>query len=211
METSVGLPNMLQKALLTCGVLAALLYIGSDILVGLQSKGYHFDSQSASVLSAIGAATRPYVLVLNIAADILLIAFSLGVWFSADRNWVLHVMACLLAGNALFVIIAVIFFPLHPGEPVNSPANTLNTVIMAVSVFLLLFAIGFGAAGNHNWFRYFSIGILVVFLMLTILGIYVFPQVASGQPVSRIGIQERTMIYAEMLWLALQAVVLLRA
>jgi hypothetical protein len=211
METSIGLPNMLQKVLLACGVLAALLYIGTDILAGLLSKGYHFDSQSANLLSAFGAATRPYVLSLNITADILLIAFSLGVWFSADRNWILRLMACLLAGNAVFFMIAVVFFPLHPGEPVNSPANTLNTIIMAVSVFLLLFAIGFGAAGNHNWIRYFSIGILLVFLVLTILGIYVFPRMAAGPPVSRVGIQERTMFYSELLWLALQALVLLRA
>lgn len=211
METSVGLPNLLQKVLLVCGVLAALLYIGTDLLAGSLSKGYHFDSQSASLLSAFGAATRPYVLVLNIAADILLIAFSLGVWFSADRNWILRIMACLLAGNALFYMIAVVFFPLHPGEPVNGPANTLNTIIMAVSVFLFLFAIGFGAAGNHNWFRYFSIGILLVFLVFTILGIVVFPRIAAGPPVSRVGTQERTMIYAELLWLAMQAVVLLQA
>jgi Protein of unknown function (DUF998) len=211
METSVGLPNLLQKVLLACGILAALLYIGTDILAGLLSKDYHFDAQSASLLSAFGAATRPYVLVLNITADILLVAFSLGVWFSADQNWILRLMACLLAGNAVFYMVAVVFFPLHPGEPVNSPANTLNTVIMAVSVFLLLFAIGFGAAGNHDWFRYFSIGLLLLFLVLTILGLYVIPRIAAGQPVPRVGIQERTMIYAEMLWLALQAVVLLRA
>ena len=210
METSVGLPNTLQKVLLACGILAALLYIGTDILAGLRSKGYHFDSQSASLLSALGAATRPYVLALNIVAGVLLIAFSLGVWFSADRNWILRIMACLLAGNAIFSMISLVFFPLHPGEPVNSPANTLNTIFMAVGVFLLLFAIGFGAAGNHNWFRYLSIGILLVFLVLTILGMVVFPRMAAGQPVSRVGTQERTMFYSELLWLALQALVLLR-
>jgi hypothetical protein len=201
---------MLQKVLLICGVLAALLYIGTDILAGLLSKGYHFGAQSASQLSAVGAVTRPVVLVLNITAGILLVAFSLGVWFQADQNWILRLMACLLVGNALFSMIAVAFFPLHPGEPVNSPANTLNTIIMAVSVFLLLFAIGFGAAGNDNWLRYFSIALLLVFLVLTILGIYVFPRIAASQPVSRVGTQERTMVYAEMLWLALQALVLLR-
>jgi hypothetical protein len=201
---------MLQKVLLICGILAALLYIGTDILAGLLTRGYHFDSQSASRLSAVGAATRPVVLVLDITAGFLLIAFSVGVWFQADQNWILRLMACLLVGNALFSMIAVVFFPLHPGEPVNSPANTLNTIIMAVSVFLLLFAIGFGAAGNHNWLRSFSIGLLVLFLLLTILGIVVFPRMAAGQPVSRVGTQERTMVYAEMLWLALQALVLLR-
>ncbi|HEX6306223.1 MAG TPA: DUF998 domain-containing protein [Anaerolineales bacterium] len=140
-----------------------------------------------------------------------MIAFAVGVWFSADHYWVLRVMACLLAGNAVFYMIAGVFFPLHSGEPVNTPANTLNTIFVAVSSFLFLLAIGLGAAGNHNWFRYYSIGTLLVFLVLTILGSYVFPQIATGQPASRVGIQERTMIYAEMLWLTLQAVVLLRA
>ena len=211
METSAGLPNILTKILLSCGVLAVLLYIGTDLLAGFLSKGYHFDSQSASLLSAFGSPTRPYVLALNITADILLVAFTLGIWFSADRNCILRLMACLLAGNAVFSMVAVVFFPLHPAEPVNSPANTLNTIIMAVSVFLLLFAIGFGAAGNHNWFRYFSIGLLLLFLVLSILGIVVFPRIAAGPPVSRVGTQERTLFYSELLWLALQAVVLLRA
>jgi hypothetical protein len=211
MATTAALPAVIQKVLLACGILFALLYAGTDIAAGLLSKGYRFDSQSASLLSAFGAATRPFVLPLNITADILLIAFALGVWFSADRNWMLRVMACLLAGNALFSLLAVAFFPLHPGEPANSPANTLNLIPMAVGMVAFLLAIGFGAAGNHGWFRYFSIAVLVAFLVLTILGLYVFPRMAAGQPVSRVGSQERTMFYTELIWLALQAVVLLRA
>ena len=107
---------------------------------------------------------------LTLRLDILLIAFAVGVWFSADHYWVLRVMACLLAGNAVFYMIAGVFFSLHSGEPVNTPANTMNTIFVAVSMFLFLLAIGFGAAGNHNWFRYYSIGTLLVFLVLTILG-----------------------------------------
>ena len=210
MATSAALPAVIQKVLLACGILFALLYAGTDIAAGLLSKGYRFDSQSASLLSAFGAATRPYVLPLNITADILLIAFALGVWFSADRNWILRLMASLLAANALFSLLAVAFFPLHPGEPANSPANTMNLIPMAAGMVTFLLAIGFGAAGNHGWFRTFSIGVLVAFLVLTILGLYVFPRMAAGQPVSRVGIQERTMFYTELIWLALQAVVLLR-
>ena len=50
METAGDLPNMLQKALLACGILAAFLFGGTDILAGLLRTGYRFDSQSASIL-----------------------------------------------------------------------------------------------------------------------------------------------------------------
>jgi hypothetical protein len=131
-------------------------------------------------------------------------------WLAVNGNWALRVVAVLLAGNAVFSSLGIAFFPLHLNEAVDSPANRVNTIIMATGVFLLIFAIGFAAVGNHNWFRYFSIGILLLFIVLTMLGLWVFPHLSSAQPVTRVGIQERTMIYSEMLWLALQAVVLLK-
>ena len=211
METSAGLSAALQKVFLSFGILAAFLYAGTDILAGLLSKGYRFDSQSASVLSGFGTTTRPFVLPVILSAGILLIAFALGIWLPADGNWVLRVMACLLAGNAILSMVAVAFFPMHPGEPVNTPANTMNVILMAASVILFLLAIGFGAAGNQNWFRYYSIGTILIFLVGFILSLLVTKLNPSGTPGSSVGIQERTMIYAEMIWLALQAIVLLRA
>jgi hypothetical protein len=211
METSVGLPNMLLKVLLACGILASLLNGGTDILAGLLKPGYRFDSQSASILSAFGTTTRPYVLPLNITTGFLLMAFAVGVWFSVDHNWVLRVMACLLAGNAVFAMIACVFFPRHPDEAVNTYANKMNVIFMGISVILFFLAISFGAAANHNWYRYFSIGILLIFLVGGILATMGTKPALGGARGPLVGVQERTMIYGELLWLALQAVVLLRA
>ena len=210
METSLGAPGTLIKVLLTCGILAALIYCGTDILAGLLTPGYRFDSQSASVLSGSGIRTRSFMLPLDFLAGILMIAFAAGVWSSAGQNWVLRVMAGLLAGNAILTMVALSFFPMHPAEPSTTPANTMNVIIMAVGLFSYLFAISFGAAANQNWFRYFSIGTLLLFVLGAIFSLVINKMIPGGQPGPTTGIQERTMFYAMNLWLALQAIVLLR-
>jgi Protein of unknown function (DUF998) len=210
METSLDLPDSLLKVLLACGLIAALLYVGTDILAGLLKPGYRFDSQSAGVLRAVGTPTRSYVLPLNLLACILMIAFAVGIWFSAGQNWLLRVMACLLSGNAALTIVAVAFFPLHLDQPFNTNPNKIYVILMMIGVILFVLAIGFGAAANQNWFRYFSIGLILLFL-----GAYVFSTrgtapVLFGEPGPAVGIQERSMFYCELLWLALQAIILLR-
>lgn len=106
--------------------------------------------QSAGALSAFGAATRPYVLSFNLVAFILLIAFSIGMWFSAGNNWALRVVAVLLAENALCSIIAIAFFPMHLDESANAAANKMNALIMGTGFFLMFLAIAFGAVANRN-------------------------------------------------------------
>ena len=209
MDAPVNLPYLLQKALLFCGILYALLICGTDILAGLLTKGYRFDTQSASLLGGIGSTTRPFVLPLNIIAGILLLACASGVWFSVDRNWGLRVMACLLAGNAIFTMVAITFFPFHPTEPVNTPENTTNVILMAISVILFVLALVFGAVGNQNWFRYYSIGTILLFILGAILSTFIYKLAPGGHSGPSVGIQERTMLYAEMIWLALQAIVLM--
>jgi hypothetical protein len=181
MGTSGDLANTIQKVLLSCGILASLLHGCTDLIAGSLKKGYHFDSQSGSVLSAFGTPTRPFVLPLMLTTYTLLIAFAVGVWFSADRTWAMWVTAGLLAGYAVFSMVAVAFFPMHLDEAMNTRANTMNVVIGAVSVLLFLLAIGFGAMANRDWFRYYSIGTLLVFLVLAIFRLSgVFP-VPSGR------------------------------
>ena len=209
MRISGDLPNTIEKFLLACGIFASLLYVGTDILAGLLKKSYRFDSQSGSVLSAFGTTTRPFVLPLMLIAYILFFAFAVGVWFSADRNLAMRVTAGLLAGYTVFSILAIALFPAHLDEAVNTRANTMNVIISAGGVLFFLLAIGFGVSANRDWFRYYSIGTLLVFLVLAIFRLSgVFP-VPSGK--SLVGVQERTMMYGELLWLVLQAIILLRA
>jgi hypothetical protein len=117
-------------------------------------------------------------------------------------------MASMVVGNAVLSGLASAFFPNHLGEAASS--NNIGVILGAAGMFLSLLAIGFGAAAYRNWFRFLSIGILLTFLVLTILGL-LRPQIAEGQPVSLVGLQERTMAYGYLLWVLVLAVVLLRA
>jgi hypothetical protein len=210
MGTSFGLPDTALKVLLVCGIIASLLYVGTDMLAGLLKSGYRFDSQSASVLSAFGTTTRPYVLPLNILVCILMVAFAVGVWLSPGHNWLLRVVACLLAGNAILTMVAVTFFPVHLDQAFNTNPNEINVILMMIGLLLFILAIGFGAAANQNWFRYFSIGTILLFFGAYVLVTRGTTPVLFGEPGPAVGIQERSMYYIELLWLSLQAIILLR-
>jgi hypothetical protein len=197
-----------RDRLLICGILAALLWVGTDIVAGTLWDGYNFISQSISDLSAIGSPTRLFVFPLNLVCNILFIAFGLSVWRLAGRKRSLRLMASMVVGNAVLSGLASAFFPNHLGEAASS--NNIGVILGAAGMFLSLLAIGFGAAAYRNWFRFLSIGILLTFLVLTILGL-LRPQIAEGQPVSLVGLQERTMAYGYLLWVLVLAVVLLRA
>jgi len=83
------------------------------------------------------------------------------------------------------------------GETVSN----INVILGAVSMIFFLLAIGFGAAAHRNWFRFFSVGILVLFLVQTIFGVMAATH--------HIGTQEHIMTYCYMLWLMVLSTVLL--
>ena len=201
----------LLRFLFVCGILSSLLYVSTDILAGMVWEGYSFASQSASELSSLGASTRPLVLPLEFIADVFLILFALGIWISANRNPALRVTAGLLAANAVIALVAIAFFPMHPSQPVSSVANTVNVILMGMSVLCLLVAMGFGAVAYKNWFRFYTIGTFLVFLIEDILATVGAPQAIAGQPGPLVGIQERTMIYGCLLWVVVLAIILLHS
>ena len=191
---------MLSKLLLACGLLAALLFVGTDLVAGAQWKGYSFISKSINELSAIGAPTRPYAAPLFMAQSLMLAAFGLGVWGQAGHNTSLRVTASLLVANAIVGLAASAFFPMQAGiRP--SPASA-GVILGAAEVIFLVVAIGFGAAAFTNWFRFYSIATLLAFAALTVVGV-----AAQAEP--RIGLQERVMSYGILLWVGLPAVLLL--
>jgi Protein of unknown function (DUF998) len=80
-------PSMVQKVLLACGILAALLYaVSHDALAALLYRDYSPFSQTISELSSIGAPTRPAVTAVVLIHEALLIAFGIGVWRSAPNK-----------------------------------------------------------------------------------------------------------------------------
>ena len=96
MQRSTHATNKTYSILLGCGVVGPLLKVGTDILAGCMWIGYRFTSRSISDLSAIGAPTRALVVPLDIVADLLLIAFAMGVWRLAGGNRRHRLMAVMI-------------------------------------------------------------------------------------------------------------------
>ena len=72
-----------QKILLSCGILASLLYLGMDLLAGKLLKGYSFSAQSMSELGAAGSPTRPLAVALTLLASAFTLVFGIGLWREA--------------------------------------------------------------------------------------------------------------------------------
>lgn len=204
---------MLKKALLVCGILSSLLYVGTDILAGTLYAGYSFTSQAISELFAIGAPTTGLVVPLFTVYDVLLVAFALGgVWVSAGRNRALRVTALMIVGNAVNGLVLWNFFPMHMrGYPEMTLTDTMHVTLAGVGVIFVLLAIGFGAAAYRNWFRFYSIGTILILLAPGIVVFFYVPQLAANLPTPWAGLAERISTYVYLLWQAVLAIVLLRA
>lgn len=122
-------------------------------------QGYSSISQTISELSAIGVPTRPLWLALGPAYDVLVIAFGLGVWVSADGKRAPRFVGGLLVASGV-IGFAWPFASMHQWEVLaagaGTPADTLHTILEMVTVLFMLVAIGFGATGasrTAHWER----------------------------------------------------------
>jgi hypothetical protein len=188
------------RPLLACGVAAAALSVATDLVAGSLSNGYDFVHQSSSDLGASGAATRPLVVPLEITHDLLLIAFGAGLWRLGSDRRALRWTAGFVTANAVSGLVAELF-PMQIGQPASD--NTAGVVVGAAGVLALIAAIAAGAVAVPGRVRAFSVAILLAFAGLTALALTV-----SREPT--IGLQERTMAYAYLIWIAVFASVMWR-
>jgi hypothetical membrane protein len=205
-ETSAGLSNALQRIFLSCGILAALLYLGTDLLVGKLLSGYSFSTQSMSDLGAAGSPMRSLVVVLTLLASALMIAFGVGVWQAVGSAFLPRILAGLIMGNALAGLAATLFFPNHFG--VRPEFGTPGVLLMFISVLCFVLAMVCGAVSFQGWMRILSIAIPVGYILLAILR---FATAASStvETAGLIGMQERTMAYSFLAWILALAIYLL--
>ncbi len=207
METSVGLSNMLQKILLSCGILAPLFYLATDWLAGRLLKGYSFAAQSMSELSAAGSPTRSLVVSLTLVASVLMVAFGVGVWRVAGQALLPRVIGGLVIGNATAGLVATLFFPTRFGVRPNF--GSAGVIIMFLSVVFFVLAMVFGAAAFSGWLRIVSIAIPVTYVLLAVLRFATVTTSSTGEVISLVGVQERTMAYSFLLWVMALAMHLL--
>lgn len=200
-----------QRLLIFCGVLASLLYIAMNIFIPPLYQGYNWITQTVSELSAVDAPTRPLWFVLGIIYTLLVAAFGWGVFKSAGQKRSLRIVGILLIINGL---IGLTWTPMHQREVLAAGGGTFtdtwHLVMSILTVLLMFFSIGFGAAAFGKAFRFYSVVTILVFIVVGILTFSEAPNVDKNGSTPYIGLWERINIAAFMVWLLVLSVILLR-
>jgi Protein of unknown function (DUF998) len=200
-----------RKYLLYCGIAASLLYIAMNIFIPFLDKGYNWITQTVSELSAVDAPTRPLWFVLGIVYTLLIAAFGWGVFKSGGRERSLRIVGVLLIMNGL---IGLTWSPMHQREVLAAGGGTFtdtwHLVMASVTVLLMFFSIGFGAAAFGKAFRFYSIATIFVFLVFGVLTFSEAPNVDKNGSTPFIGLWERINIAAFMVWMLVFSAILLR-
>ena len=201
--------STLQKILLSCGVIAPVLYIvANDIIAASLYPGYDRISRPVSELSATYAPTRAVIVPLMVLFELLMIAFWIGVWRAAFRNRPLRITAGIMLG---FVALGLAAFPFAMATDEVLGANTIHTIIWGViTPLLMLVGIGVSGAAFGKAFRIYAIVTLLALVASSaVTGILAAP-INGGENAGWFGIPERALQGIWLQWVAVLAVLLLR-
>jgi hypothetical protein len=201
--------EMVRKVLLLCGILASVLYVGTDILGALSWEGYSYAAQTISELSAIGSPSRPIVTPLFLTFGVLEMAFGLGALGLAGRKGGMRTVGALLVGFGAFCLTGP-FTPMNLRENPKSLTDTLHIIGATIDVIFILLIIGFAANGFGRRFLLYSIGTALTLVVFGALAGMDGPQVAANLPTPWVGINERICNYGFWLWQLVLSVLLLR-
>jgi Protein of unknown function (DUF998) len=205
---------MTRRLLLVCGVLSSIVYIGVDVLAEVFHGGYHsFTSQAVSELMATGAPTErlvdPIYLLLY---GPLLIAFGVGVWMSPGPKRLMHVTGGLVIASALLGFSGPTLFEMDVRGSAGDPrADVLHIAVTAALSLIILLFIGFGAFVRGRGFRSYSFATIAVMLVFGALTGLASRPMTLGQPTPWLGVVERIVLGAYLLWVAVLAILLGRA
>jgi hypothetical membrane protein len=209
MVPKIVVSEKVVRALLVCGIIAALIYIATDLIAAMLYQGYSYADQTISELSAIGAPTRQIWIAMSFLFNPLLVAFGIGVRKAAGDKRRLRITGILLAvwGALGFVWL---LFPMHMRGAIGSTTDAMHLVMAGVTVPLMISFIALGSGARGKWFRLYSISTIAAML---VFGAYTGTQAARVQeqlPTPWLGIAERISVYSPMLWILVLAIVLLR-
>jgi hypothetical protein len=197
---------MARKLLLACGVLSSLVYLSADVIGAMRWEGYSYLDQTISELAAIGSPSRPVTLALFTLYDVLLIPFAIGVAMT-NRRGVREAGVMLAAIAGLGAVAA--FFPIHVRGYQWTINETVHGVLTAITVFLIVSAMGLAARALPGGFRSYSMATLVATLVSGAMAGWIGRNLANDLPTPWIGVAERISVFAFLLWVAVLAIVLL--
>ncbi len=200
-----------RKALLVCGMLASLIWMGTDIVAALRYEGYNYPFDPISGLSTLDSPVRSLASSLVILYAVLKIPFAAGVWMIAGRKRALRIVAIFLMASG-FIDLAASFFPWNPGEDLRTLTNMMHSILAGgLTGLLFLLAIGIGASADGAWFRFYSYGTLLVIIVSGgIMALLNNIQIEGSLPPPWFGLMERINAYGFMLWMLALAAILLR-
>jgi hypothetical protein len=203
--------RMGTRLLLVCGVVAAPFFILTDIVAAtLVYPGYDYTAQQVSELSAIGAPSRDFWMVMGFPYNLLTLAFAAGVWLAAGRRTSLKVAAALIAIFAVNSLAWGWVAPMHMRGTVFTDTDALHIAFAFSAVALMLGFMGFGAAAFGRRFRIYSALTAIAMLAAgAVVGTQV-AAIAANQPTPWMGLVERISVYGPMIWMAAFALQLLR-
>lgn len=199
-----------KRALLVCGIISSLVYIGTDLLAASQWAGYSLFSQTVSELAAIDSPTRPLVVPLWLVYSLLVYAFGVGVWGSATHKRALRWTAVGLIGKELLGVIVSFFFPIHLRGIEPTLTDTMHGVLTMTGNLFMLLALLSAATVFGKRFGIYSIVTSVLLVACGAAAGTMIPALATNLPTPWLGILERINIFAYMLWVIVLAIVLLR-
>jgi len=203
-----------RRALLGCGVAAALLYFGMDLLAARRYDGYSYTDQTISELSAVGAPTRSLWIPLGFVYSVLTIACGLGIWASATQKRALRFVAVFVTGVGVLGLVGWPFAPMHQREVLaaggGTLSDTMHLTLAAVSSLLFVMSIALGATASGKPFRLYSMATIVVVLVFGAFTGMDASKISDNQPTPWVGITERIAVFGSMLWIAVLAIALLR-
>ena len=200
---------MPNRILLWFGALSSLLWVGIDVLGATSWETYSYSSQTVSEMTAVDAPTRDLLTPFYVAYAFLLIGFGAGAFVSAGAKG-RRIAGALLAAVG-FVGLLQPFFPMHMRGAETGVTDIGHIVLGGTNVLFLILAIGFGAREFGQRFRYYSAATILVMLVFGAWTGFIAPAIPAGQPTPYLGLIERTIFVAFLLWILLFSLALLRA
>jgi hypothetical membrane protein len=195
---------MLRKALLACGVVSSLLFVGADLLAAARYPDYHsFTSRAISELSAVGAPSRGLVEPLLIAYDFLIIAFGLGVGVSGRRR--MRVVGGLLVAIGVLGLALAPFTPMRMRGTGSLATDAPHIAATAATVLCILLVVGLAAYSFGRGFRHYSHATLLILLVFGTWTGLEGARLAAGRPTPWLGLAERVHIGAYLAWVVVLA------
>jgi uncharacterized protein DUF998 len=196
------------RLLLLCGIAAAGVYVGTDIIAAMMYPDFSYRDQAVSELFAIGAPTSNFVVVFFSVSSALLLLFSVGIAVKFERYRSLRLLSIMFAGSALDALLLWNFFPMHMRGAERGLTDTMH-LVLATNPFVLATLI-ISIFAFRGSFRWVSAAALAVIVVLAAFGFHYAPALDSGLPTPWLGMTERLGQYLYQSWQVGLSVLLLR-